>query len=155
MDKIVGEPANVPPEVRRALLCHPPEGPFDYNSPSLKWVKRRYGKILYDSAFILKVRLPDFRKGEDQRGLCSFYTQATKPGSKKLKENDASAANTPVPSGCSIIFKHFLEARIDTKLEGSMLHCSYGPEDYRGKEAKAVPAEKGTRIKLTDLGRSV
>lgn len=48
-----------------------------------------------------------------------------------------------------------LQARIDSKLEGSMLHCSYGPEDFRAKEPKAVPAEKGTRIKRTDLGRSV
>lgn len=109
MDKPVGEPANVQPEVRRALLCHPPEGTFDYNSPYLKWVKRRYGKILYDSAFILRTRLPDFRKGEDLRGLCSFYTQATKPGSKKLKENDALATNTPVRSGCFNCFPHLLE----------------------------------------------
>jgi len=48
-----------------------------------------------------------------------------------------------------------LKARIDTKLEGRTLHCSYGPEDFRAKEAKAVPAAKDTRIKRSDLGRSI
>jgi len=96
MDDNIGKPANVTPEVRRQLLCYPPEGVFDYKSSSLRWVKRRYGKVLYDSVFIPKYRLEDFRKGEDQRGVCSFFTRATKPGSKRLKENDGRAANTPV-----------------------------------------------------------
>lgn len=101
MEEAVGEPATVLPEVRRALLSKPPEGLFNKFCPQLKWSKRQYGKQLYSSAFIPKERLGDFRKGEEQRGLCSFYTQATKRGSKKLKENDASAANAQVSLTCS------------------------------------------------------
>ena len=93
--------SNVPPLMRRTLLSHPPKGPFHYNSPCLKWVKRRYNKTIYESVFIPTDRLEDFHKGEEQRGHCTFYVKKTKPGRKKEKENDANVANTEVRLTCS------------------------------------------------------
>ena len=62
-------------EERRLLLCDPPAGSFDKDSPALNWGQRGYSLTQYYSVYILMERRPDFLPGEGTRAGCALYVQ--------------------------------------------------------------------------------
>ena len=62
-------------EERRPLLCDPPAGSFDKDSPALKWVQGGYSSTQYNSVYIPTERYPDFLAGEGTRTGCALYVQ--------------------------------------------------------------------------------
>ena len=60
---------------RRMLLCDPPAGSFDKDSPALKWVQGGYSSTQYHSVYIPTQRYPDFLAGEGTRAGCAMYVQ--------------------------------------------------------------------------------
>ena len=99
MNEINAEPANLPPEKRRSLLCIPPPGEFDANCSSLQWVKRVYdkkSKLTYDSVFVPYSRVDDFLAGECNRGGCLFYRKKVQRNTDPAEDNTSQVSITLV-----------------------------------------------------------
>lgn len=58
-------------------VCHPPPGPFDFDSPALNWVPGTYGKTTFKQVYILSERFSDFLRGERERGRSDFYIKTS------------------------------------------------------------------------------
>ena len=72
---------------RRQLLCDPPPGSFDKDSPALNWVRRVYASTHYKSVFVSTDRYPDFLAGEGLRAGCALYVQKhERAKGKKLED---------------------------------------------------------------------
>ena len=91
------QPAFIEAEDRHLLLCDPPRGSFDKDSPALNWVVRGYSSTQYHSVYILTDRYPDFLAGENARaGGCEMYLKKLEKVKIKQAEDQVSVLRCPM-----------------------------------------------------------
>ncbi|CAL8465892.1 g5428 [Coccomyxa elongata] len=130
-------------------VCHPLPGPFDFDSPALKWVPGTYGKTTFKQVYILSERFSDFLRGERERGRSDFYIKTSQGRQNNCVHFGGDKENVHDND-------HECSESADIKRpEKGFMHCECGPQDNRDKQPIVQAKQVASRVKRSQMGLSV